>query len=102
MMDGSAKSRSWLLLGARPDGSLYGRDELEALDAVFPALRDSLNSAIMRETYREQQHRADRLVRRDIAELRSRLALIESGTRADRRAEQALFVAEQLVGSGDR
>jgi hypothetical protein len=77
-----AGATPWLLLGPRPDGSLYGKDELDALNSILPALRDSLNSAMMRETYLAHQRRADRRVRQDIAELRSRLAAIESGTGA--------------------
>lgn len=72
-----------LLLGPRPDGSLYGKDELDALKAVLPALRESLNSVMLREAYRTHQRRADRRTRRDISELRSRLAAIESGARND-------------------
>jgi hypothetical protein len=70
----------WLMLGPRPDRSLYGKDELDALNAVLPALRDSLNSVRMREAYLVHQRRAERRVRRDIAELRSRLTRIELAT----------------------
>jgi hypothetical protein len=74
-----AGATPWLLLGPRPDGSLYGKDELDALNAVLPAVRDSLNSAIVRETYLAHQRRAYRRVRQDMAELRLRLTVIEAG-----------------------
>ncbi len=72
----------WLLLGPRPDGSLYGKDDLDALSAVLPALRDSLNAAIQREAYRAHERRTARLLGREIAELRSRLTAIESAGNA--------------------
>jgi hypothetical protein len=68
----------WLLLGPRPDGTLYGKDELDALNVVLPAVRDSLNSLLMREAYLADRRRADHRVRREIMELRSRLTVIES------------------------
>ena len=74
-----AGATPWLLLGPRPDGSFYGKNELDALNAVLPALRDSLNSVMMREAYRGHQQHADRRIRRDIAELRTRLTVIENG-----------------------
>jgi hypothetical protein len=74
-----AGATPWLLLGPRPDGTLYGKDELDALNTVLPAVRDSLNSVIMRESYLAHQRRADRRVRQEIAELRSRLTVIEAG-----------------------
>jgi hypothetical protein len=70
----------WLLLGARPDGSLYGKDELDALNTVLPLLKDSLDSVMVRETYRAHQQRNDRRLRRAIAALHSRLTALESGT----------------------
>ncbi len=74
-----AGATPWLLLGPRPDGTLYGKDELDALNAILPAVRDSLSSVMMREAYLAHQRRADRRVRQDLAELRSRVAIIESG-----------------------
>ncbi|MCF2515436.1 hypothetical protein LVY65_10225 [Sphingomonas sp. G124] len=42
----------WLLLGPRPDQSLYGKDELDALAAIAPALQRTVFSVVERE--REQ------------------------------------------------
>lgn len=39
----------WLLLGPRPDGSLYAREDLEALNCVRPAIRRALLWTIARE-----------------------------------------------------
>jgi hypothetical protein len=43
----------WLLLGPRPDQSLYGKDELEALAAIAPSLQRTIFSVVERE--REQR-----------------------------------------------
>ena len=42
----------WLLLGPRPDRSLYGKDDLEALAAIAPSLQRTIFSVVERE--REQ------------------------------------------------
>jgi hypothetical protein len=46
------KIRGWLLLGARPDGSLYGTDDLDALAAIAPPLRRTIFSVAEREKER--------------------------------------------------
>ena len=38
----------WLLLGRRPDGSNYGKDDVEALEAILPALRRALLASLER------------------------------------------------------
>jgi hypothetical protein len=43
------KERGWLLLGPRPDGSLYGKDDLDALAAVAPPLGRTIFSVLERE-----------------------------------------------------
>jgi hypothetical protein len=43
------KVRGWLLLGPRPDGSLYGQDDLDALAAVAPRLRQTIFLVLERE-----------------------------------------------------
>jgi hypothetical protein len=66
--------RAWLLLGPRPDGSLYGRDDLEALDAIRPAIRHALSWALDREKARAENRRAWQSVRKDVALLKEQLA----------------------------
>ena len=46
--------RGWLLLGPRPDGSIYGSDDLDALAAIAPPLRRTIFSVLARE---KEQHR---------------------------------------------
>jgi hypothetical protein len=61
---------AWLLLGTRPDGSLYGRDDLDALDAIRPAIRHALAWSLDRE-----KARAEWLaLRKEVAGLREQLA----------------------------
>lgn len=41
--------RGWLLLGPRPDGSFYGKDDIDALAAIAPALQRTLFQVAERE-----------------------------------------------------
>ncbi len=59
----------WLALGPRPDGSLYGRDDLEALAAIVPAIRHALAWALDRERFRMAH-------RRDVRALRAQISAI--------------------------
>lgn len=62
--------RAWLLLGPRPDGTFYGRDDLDALEAVRPAIRHALSWSADRERVRKA-------ARAEFLALRSRLASLE-------------------------
>jgi hypothetical protein len=53
-----ARDRNWLLLGPRPDGSLYGREERQALRQVAPSVARALAIA------REREHTITTLVDR--------------------------------------
>ena len=53
--------RGWLLLGPRPDGSIYGKDDLEALAAIAPRLRQTIFLVLERE--KEQRAARARLNR---------------------------------------
>jgi len=46
------KNRGWLLLGPRPDGSVYGTDDLDALAAIVPPLQRTIFSVVEREKER--------------------------------------------------
>lgn len=43
------RNRGWLLLGPRPDGSVYGTDDLDALAAIVPPLQRTIFSVVERE-----------------------------------------------------
>jgi hypothetical protein len=71
--------RGWLLLGPRPDGSLYGTDDLDALAAIAPPLRRTIFSVAEREKERRSAKVSlDRLAAR-ISELE--IALMGTATR---------------------
>ena len=74
--------RGWLLLGARPDGSPFGRDDLEALDAVKPALRTALFAAREREKERDRDLAAQRSIRQQLDRLFERVIALESARAA--------------------
>jgi hypothetical protein len=60
--------RAWLLLGPRPDGSYYGRDDLDALAEIAPPTQRTLLAVADREA---EQRRSQRQIRRIKASLRS-------------------------------
>lgn len=66
-----------MLVGPRPDGSSYGKDEIEALQEVLPALRRSLLAALERETDYRSQARMQRSLRAQIAEISIRIRTLE-------------------------
>ena len=63
----------WILLGPRPDGSLYGKDNLDAVKSLRPAVRRTLLWVITREASRKAQRRQRQSLGRELAELRDRL-----------------------------
>lgn len=69
--------RGWLLLGPRPDGSRYGKDELDALAEIAPHLRRALIAARQREGDISSEQRRQRVTARSIKELSSRLDALE-------------------------
>lgn len=73
---GSGAPLGWLLLGPRPDGSLYGRDEREVLVEIADPVARALRIVQLRDT-RESEHNA-RMARLE-AELAAALATIRGG-----------------------
>jgi hypothetical protein len=69
------KECGWLLLGPRPDGSLYGKDDLDALAAIALRLRQTIFSVLEREKeQRATKAGLDQLTAR-ISELETALGL---------------------------
>ena len=64
---------AWLVLGPRPDGSLYGREDLDALDTIGPAIRHALSWALSRERSRAVSRRKWQAMRNEIAALNHRI-----------------------------
>jgi hypothetical protein len=73
--------RAWLLLGPRPDGSFYGKDDLDALEEIGPALQRSLLLVFGREAELRREQAKQRSLVRAIALLKSRLDDLERGAR---------------------
>ena len=78
----SSGIKSWLLLGPRPDGSLFGKDEVEALVAVSPSFRRALAAIMGREAERVRIQRLNRTALARIRTLAVRLEELESRTQA--------------------
>ena len=70
--------RGRLLLGPRPDGSLYGKDDLEALAEIAPPLRRALLASRRREQEQAQEANWRRAVARSTRQLSARLDLLET------------------------
>ena len=68
----------WLLLGPRPDGSNYGKDDVEALEAVLPALRRALLASLEHARVRQGDEWILRQCRTAIAGMEERLAALEA------------------------
>jgi hypothetical protein len=77
---GQAPSGSaiWLLIGPRPDSTLYGREDLEAVRSTFPALKQALTSALMREALDAAVDRREKRLRTELGEIRARLNEVEA------------------------
>lgn len=78
--------QGWLLIGPRPDGSPYNREELEALEAVAPSLRRALIASLDRQRDRRREARSRRSLETRIAALEER---ISPPARPSRRARPA-------------
>lgn len=69
--------RGWLLLGPRPDGSLYGKDDIDALTAIAPPLQRTLVLVAEREIELARQRRIIKGLNRSMAVLSNRLDRVE-------------------------
>jgi hypothetical protein len=64
----------WLLLGPRPDGSLYGKDEREALAEISDPLARAVRVVLLREEREVREEARYQRVERRFAELEEMLA----------------------------
>ena len=69
--------RGWLLLGPRPDGSFYGKDDLDALTEIGPPLQRTLVLVAEREIELARQRRIVMGLNRSMALLSHRLDKVE-------------------------
>jgi hypothetical protein len=70
--------RGWLLLGPRPDGTAYSRDDLEAIEAVRRPLRTALFAARESEQEKEREAAAQRATHRRLGRLAARVKALEA------------------------
>lgn len=73
--------RGWLLLGPRPDGSFYGKDDVEALTAIAPPLQRTLFQVAAREGEDRLRHNRRQAMSRALDALNERLTIIEQTNR---------------------
>jgi len=71
-------SKIWLLIGPRPDGTLFRREDLDAVRSTFPALKQALASALMREALNAAVDRREKRLRTELGEIRARLGDVEA------------------------
>lgn len=67
----------WLLFGPRPDGTLYGREDLDAVRSTFPALKHALGSALLAEALDSAVDRREKRLRAELGVICARLESIE-------------------------
>ena len=70
--------RGWLLLGPRPDGSLYGKDDLEALAEIATPLRRALLTSRRRQQNTARDVRRRNTAARSIGQLSARIDMLEA------------------------
>lgn len=71
------KVRGWLLLGPRPDGSYYGRDDLAALAEVAPSLQRGLVEVMERQAAQARNRRLHQAISRTMSRLEERVSTLE-------------------------
>jgi hypothetical protein len=71
----------WLLLGPRPDGTLCGHEDLDAVRSTFPALMNAVTSALMREALEAAVDKREKRLRAELSQIRARLSELEVASR---------------------
>lgn len=71
---------AWLVLGPRPDGTLYPKEDLSAVRSILPSIHQDLVSARGREKIAATIKRREDLFRAQIGEIHARLQLVEMST----------------------
>lgn len=73
--------RGWLLLGPRPDGSYYGKDDIEALSAIAPSLQRTLFQVAARERGARLYQTRQAAMSRALDAVNERLTILEQSNR---------------------
>ena len=69
--------RGWLSFGPRPDGSFYGRDDLEALTAIARPLQRALILVAEREAEERRRRTKRQAMSRALDSMKARLTALE-------------------------
>jgi hypothetical protein len=78
--DADRNAAIWLLLGPRPDGTLYGSEDLDAVRSTFPALQQAFHAARARATIAAAINRRENLLREELCRMDARLTVLEKST----------------------
>jgi hypothetical protein len=78
----SGRIGGWLFLGPRPDGSLYGRDDLDAVNQILPMSRRVLLKTMSGEALRSERQRIERRLAAQIKGLQQRILALEVQSRS--------------------
>jgi hypothetical protein len=73
----SISAATWLLLGPRPDGTLPGKEDLDAVRSIFPALGRALTATYTREALDRSLNRRENRLRKEVADLRANVRSLE-------------------------
>jgi hypothetical protein len=74
---GEGESPAWLLLGPRPDGSLYGRDEREALSEIADPVARAIRIVRQRAAAAQAQEAVVSGLKAEVSALKKRLSGVE-------------------------
>jgi hypothetical protein len=66
------------MVGPRPDGTSYGKEEGEALKAILPSLRRALVASKQREADRRRESEKLRSMRLRIAQISNQIAALKA------------------------
>jgi hypothetical protein len=73
----SISAATWLLLGPRPDGTLHGKEDLDAVRSIIPALGRALTATYTREALDRSLNRRENRLRKEVAHLRANVRSLE-------------------------
>jgi len=73
----ASSAKEWLFIGPRPDGTLYAREELDAVRSILPAVQQALVMAQEREALDAAIDRRERLLQAEIVRIYARLHDLE-------------------------
>ena len=73
----TSENSAWLLIGPRPDGTMYGREDLDAVQSILPALRNALITTAAREDFDLAIDRREKLLQIEIERINVRLKALE-------------------------